>query len=252
MKRALAVLLCATAVTSLGCLGAASYETRLEKSLTNLQYQEELKKYLNDATPGPLKDLGVYLRPPKGFQKAPSTLLPVQPGAFDAAESFSGGDSKNGPPIQVHILARLKKKPKPQAKPGQPAPPQQADRAPGSFIPDVQTVLQGFYGGSDAIVGAKLDKYPVQRGRQYQRLKFASATGNTIDVYFFDQGNHLAALVWDIPAPQAASEAITKGKDRTLGSFAVGRTAANLFEGRDEDEAPRSGGGGGGSAGVTF
>lgn len=249
MKRVLALLLCATAVTSLGCLGAASYEKRLDASLTNMQYQEELKKYLSDATPGPLKDLGIYLRPPKGFQKAPSTLLPVQPGAFDVAESFSGGAAEGGAPIQLHVLARLKKKPKPQAKPGQPAPPQQADRSPASFVQDVQTILQGFYGGE--VVGGKVEKVN-QRNRQYQRMKFASATSNTIDVYFYDQGNHLAALIWDTPATQASSEAITRGKDRTLGSFAVGKTAMNLFAGRDEDEAPQSSGEGGGAGGVTF
>lgn len=235
MKRVLALVLSASTLCALGCLGQYSYEKRLETTLENLKYQQRLDAYLNPAAQGALKDVGVYVRPPRPLEKAPGSLIPVTAGTFDAAESFTGAQADV--PLQLHVLARLKQKPKAQPKQGQ-APPPDAPR--GNFVADVQAVLNSFYGGA-VPVGGKLDNFS-ERNRSYRRQKFASPTGNTVDVYFFEEGNHQAALVWDIPPAAAQSPAVDPGIRLTLGSFAAGPKATNLFQGGDED-APASGGG---------
>ncbi len=242
MKRVLALCLSASSLLALGCLGASSYDLRLEKTLENMKYQQKLDQSLSPAVQGQLKDLGVYVRPPKELAPVPA-VLPAAPGAFDAVESFSG--AQGGVPLQLHILARLKQPPKAQAKPGQAAPPPAASRA--NFTGDVQAVLNSHYAGA-VPVGGKLDTVN-ERGRSYQKQKFPSPTGSTVDVYYLEDGNHQVALVWDIAPAAANSPAVEPGIRLTTGSMAVGRKAANLFSGGDED-TPAAGAGA--TRGVTF
>lgn len=76
--------------------------------------------------------------------------------------------------------------------------------------------------------------------------KFTAANGDTITVYYYDQGTakagYSAALVWDISPAAANTAPVVTGIPLTMGSFATGPRAANAFAGRAEDDAGSAGG----------
>ncbi|HEU5117898.1 MAG TPA: hypothetical protein VFT74_14825, partial [Isosphaeraceae bacterium] len=193
MKRLVWLLLGVVSMGLSGCLGDASYDERMRLTLSNMRYQQKLDANLMPAATGKFKDLNVFVRPPKGLSPISSLLNPA-PGTFEIAQSFQG-------PVNLHVLVRLKNPPKPKpAAPGQPAPPAPAPRGP--FVSDVNAMLAQAFGAEPGPQDSVTEK-----GKTYKRAKFTSAAGETVTVYYYDQGTdkagYSAALVWVIP-PNAA------------------------------------------------
>ncbi len=265
MRRVLTVVVAATAVCGLGCLGENSYETRLEKTLDYLKYQQQLNTFLKPAEQGKFKELNIFLRPPMPLDKAPASNLPAAAGQFDLAESFlgypstgstsqgqgqgqaaGGGQGQGGAALQLHVLARFKKPPTAAGKKAAPPPTNR-----GPFLDDVRALIANYYGGGEAAMSGKLENV-TERGRSYKRLQFQSATGNRINAYFYSQDNYDVALIWDFPPALANSPAVSSGIKYAMESFAVGRRASIAFAGGDEEEGQGGAGGAGGAPGVTF
>ena len=105
-----------------GC-GVASYEHRLEEQVNDLKYKQKLDNNLITAPTDPYKTLLIYVRPPKPMSKAPSFLFQTPPPLWDVADTYVGSPppdkaptatdpgSPTYPPIRLHLLGRIKKKP---------------------------------------------------------------------------------------------------------------------------------------------
>lgn len=233
MNRVALSLLLTASLGIAGCLGDASYDERMQLTLENMRYKQKLDSNLIPAPQDKFKNLNVFVRPPKGLAQMPTCTLNPAPGMFDIAETFSG-------PITLHVLVRLKNPPKPKpAQPGQPAPPgPAADR--GSFIPSVNALLAANFGAEPGAT-----ENVTEHSKTYKRAKFTAANGDTVTVYYYDQGSeksgYYAALVWVIPPSSANTAPVVTGLPLTMGSFATGRAAANAFAGRAEDDSGPSG-----------
>lgn len=247
MKRLVWLMLGMVSLGVAGCLGDASYDERMRLTLEHMKYQQRLDANLMPAPQGAFKDLNVFVRPPKGLKQIASLLNPA-PGTFEIAESFQG-------PPNLHVLVRKKPAPKPPPpKPGQPSPPAPAAR--GNFVSDVNALLAQAFGAEPG----KTDDV-TEHNKSYKRAKFTSAAGETVTVYYYEQGTdqngYSAALVWVIPAGEKAARtaSVVTGIPLTMGSFATGRAAVNAFAGRAEDDMGTAGAEGTipeGGGGVAF
>jgi hypothetical protein len=245
MKRLVWLMLGMVSLGVAGCLGDASYDERMQRTLDNMRYQQKLDANLMSAPQEKFKALSVFVRPPKGLKQISSLLRPA-PGTFEIVETFQG-------PPNLHVLVRKNPPPKPAPpKPGQPAPPPPAARGP--FVSDVNTLLGQTFGAEPG-----KQESVTEHGKAYKRAKFTSAAGETVTVYYYEQGSskngYDAALVWVIPPKAAKTAPVVTGIPLTMGSFATGRGAANAFAGRAEDDMGGGGGEGGipeGGGGVAF
>lgn len=232
-KRVLAVLLLGTSALGLsGCLGESSYENRLNRTLEDLKFQRQLDANLNPADTGRLKELNLFVRPPRGMAKAQAPGINVPPGSYDVVETFLGQVDAQGTPIQLQVLGRVKQPPRTgQPKPGDPPPPPETNLA--TFEGDVRGLLNAVYGGG----GDTKSEVVNERGRQYKRIKFQAADGQFVSANLHEQPNQKLALIFVYPAPAANSQAVTTAIPLALGSVAVGPKAAAAFSGRPEAEA---------------
>jgi hypothetical protein len=253
-------------VVIVGC--GKTYRLRLEKTVEFMKYLQRLDQNLGAAPQGKLKELSIYIRPPKGLEEAKEVGLPsVAPGMYDLAASFFGAPpaastpAKEGTPppdpnavLRLHVLARLKK-PKAPPKKGEPPPPDTSAR--GEFIADVKNLLATDLGGAEG-VNAKIST-AKEKNNAYKRLIYDSTVNNdSIRVYFYNQktpqGDYDVAVIWDIPA--AMVKETSSPIALCLESFAVGGKALNSFaRGYTDDTSPASGGGasdGGAGASQAF
>ncbi len=242
LKRVLVVFLSASSLGLVGCLGETGYESRLNRTLENLKFQRQLDANLNPAEVGRLKELNLFVRPPKGMAKAPAAGINVPANAYDAAETFLGVVDAAGNPIQLHVLARVKPIRKAAApKAGDPPPPPETNLA--TFESDLRGLLNAVYGAggdtkSDAV---------NERGRAYKRIKFQAADGQFVSANLYEQPTEKVALIFVYPAASANSQAVTTAVPLALGAVATGGKAVAAFNGNAEGE-----GGAEGEAGLGF
>jgi hypothetical protein len=106
-------------------------------------------------------------------------------------------------------------------------------------------VLATEYNAGDAVSSATL-KEETQGKNKFKRTIFTSGlNGDAIRVYFYKEGDHDVALVWDVP--QALEKTTATPISLCLQCFSVGRRAGNFFNNGYSDEG--MGGGGAGGAG---
>ena len=78
-----------------------------DKTLEARRYNKRLNDNLAAAVKGKLEQNQIYLRPPLGLAEPTKdfTLIPLEPGKFDIAESFIEKDKQN-----LYVLARIKRR----------------------------------------------------------------------------------------------------------------------------------------------
>ncbi len=220
-----------------GC-SSKSYDIRLEKTLENMKYQKKLNDALIPAVAaGKLKELDIYLRPPKALQGPTQTfqLTVVEPGKFDVENSFIEKDKQS-----LHVLARVKR-PKPAAKKGAPA---AATPARGDFNTEVLELLKNVYG---------VDSTPAQfreetKKKNVFRHRTIDLDPKTLQVYLYGaKGNpYEVALIFEYP--KADQNTIVPRIGYCLESFAVDGRAKRAFNGatteQELDEAAEDAGSG--------
>ena len=228
MRRSGVLLACALLITVVGCAGRASYEKRMESTISYLKYRKRLDANLMPPpTDKKFTDLAIYVRPPKEEAEAKAFQLRAPEGAYDLEASFNDKAES-----ALHILARVKLPKKPAAK-GAPAPPATPAAARGDFAGDVVLVLGEVFGPSDTLQVSKFKeetKTSIEGApkNQFKRLIFTSGN-KEVAVYLYKKEIHDVALifVYDVKARQAISSKI----DLCLGSFAVGPRATNAYNG---------------------
>jgi len=244
MKRVSAVLISAAVVLVCGC-GKKSYEERLEYTLADMRYRQQLDQSLIEAPSEPkFKNFPLYIRPPKGMQLSTQFVMlneaDLPPGQFDLATSFTSQEKGN-----LHVLGRAKaakKAPAKNAPPAQPAEPQRP------FDAEVLAILLRVYPNVDALATPKFDN-ENKKSNQYRRLIFNSPNGNVVRVYLYKRDPYDVALIWDTPAAPDQNPGLTNARDLCLKSFAAGRRAVRYFSGSmSESEGGEAAPGGGGGA----
>jgi len=225
MKRFWATLTSLGLFLAIGC-SSKNYDLRLEKTLENLKYQKKLNEALIPAVAtGKLKELGIYLRPPKNLQGPTQAfqLTVVEPGKFDLENSFIEKDKQN-----LHVLARVKR-PKPPAKKGAPPVPTPPR---GDFNTEVLDLLKGVYG-----VEVPLAKFKEETKKHNTfRHQTINLDPKTVQVYLYGaKGNpYEVALIFEYP--NTAHAALNPNIGYCLESFAVGERAKRAFEGATTEE----------------
>ena len=235
MRRSLAALISATMLlTFVGC--SARYDKRLETTLDRMKYEKRLNDNLAEPPKeGPIKELNVYVRPPKPMVEAKEFGLgTASAGLFDVEKTFFAGEN-----TFLHVMARVKQPKKPPAKGAAPAdtPPQ----ARGQFLDDVLNVLKGVYGEEEGFAAAKFKDDP-HKPNSFRR-SIVTANGKTIEVYTYKLDIYDVALVFQHdPTDRSIASRIAL----CLESFATGKKAQTKYAGgASEEESGEEGGGGG-------
>lgn len=252
MKRVVALLVSSALVGLIGC-GLSSYEIRMQRTLDNLKYRQRLDANLGPPADAKFKELSVFVRPPKGLAKSEALMLTDKPGMFDLQATFfgspatpaAGGESApaSTAPLRLHVLARLKNKPKP-AKGAPPPPPTNR----GKFSDDVRALLAEDYANQEAL---SIPAKPVtKRGNKFQSLIFQAGNSDTIQAWLINQSGFDVALIWQIPPGLEKSSGAAR--ELTLESFAVGNKAQNLFANGGVDDELGGGGGEAAGGGTVF
>jgi hypothetical protein len=224
MRRFLMLSISGALVLCLGC--TQRYEARMERTITELKYVRELIKYLDPApAEGKLKELDIYVRPPKGLVASKEFLLPgVQPGQFDVERTFYEGQKSF-----LHILAR-KKMPKKAPAKGAPAEPPAAR---GEFNADVLAVLKGAFGDDENIALEKFKDDP-HKANKFRRAIF-TANGKKVEVFLTKVDPYDIAMIYVF---DPADDKVIEPKIRySLEAFALGDKAKNKYSGTSEAEA---------------
>lgn len=224
MRRLLTLSIPGALILGFGC--TQRYETRMEKTITELKYERELNKYLDPApAEGKLKELDIYIRPPKGLVASKEFLLPgVQPGQFDVERTFHEGTKS-----LLHVLAR-KKMPKKAPAKGAPAEPPVAR---GEFNADVLAVLRGAFGEDENIALEKFKDDP-HKANKFRRAIF-TANGKKVEVFLAKVEPYDIAMIY---AFDPADEKTIDPKIRySLEAFALGEKAKGKYSGNTEAEA---------------
>ena len=241
MNRACAMVVSSMCVLVAGC-GLEDYEKRMESTLSTMKYQQKLNSYLQPAAQGKFKELNVYIRPPKPLEEG-KLLLTEQTDTYDLTATFIGSPASSPaantgdpeppklPPLQMHVLSRVKaKKATPKKGDAAPAPdPSAVNR--GNFVSDVRALLAGVLGPeANPELAPKNDK---KQNITFQRLIYQGQSGDTIQVYFadFNKGETQVAIIFDIPPALLKTPIVTQGIDLSLNAFALGNAARKLFNG---------------------
>ena len=232
MRRALTLLLSCSLVCLVGC--GQRYSVRMEKTLEKMRYAKRLDDNLSPPpADGKIKELAIYVRAPKGMERAKQfQLTALPPGQFDAEETYFEGSKSF-----LHVLARKKQEKK--AAPKKDAPPVET-AARGVFLDDVRNILTGYFADADPAAVA-VQKDSSHKSNLFKRSVF-KGNGKNVEVYTINKDGYDVALIFVIdPAEQAAL--VTKVA-LTLESFAVGAKAKALYSGAgSEEEAIESAGG---------
>lgn len=240
MRRVLATLGTAALLLAGGC-GMKSYETRLNRTLENMQYQDRLNKLLTEPlTKGKWEELSVYLRPPKNLAPMKEwALAPAEPGKFDIESSFLEPQKQS-----MHVLVRVKRA-KPTGKKKAPTPADTADRT--NFNRDVLNILNESYKPAEEITLTKF-KPETKRSNEY-RYYTTTVNGRNVQVYLLQKSApYDVALIFEYPKSEQSSLFSKIGM--CLESLAVGEKARRYFSGATSEE--EASGGGGSGAPVAF
>ncbi|MFO0960974.1 MAG: hypothetical protein U0800_26635, partial [Isosphaeraceae bacterium] len=177
----------------------------------------------------------VYIRPPKPLpgQAADFRLVPgLTDAQYDLRSSFVSLRQDGGLDLGLHVLARHKKPPRPAAKGGAPAEPDQSQR--GDFTNDVLTLLNTVH--NNAASTATSNKARAKGGNEFNRYIY-EANGNKIQVYLLPgrkvgQDVFDLALIWELSPEQQKNP---KPVDLCLQTVAVGPAATRAFNGQADD-----------------
>lgn len=236
MRRLCGMLASLSLFLAIGC-GTQSYEYRLTQTLENMKYQKKLNDALIPAVAtGKLKDLDIYVRPPKNLQGPTQAfqLTVVEPGKFDVENSFIEKDKQN-----LHILARVKR-PKPTAKKGQPAAPAPVR---GEFNADVIELLKNVY-------GVDIDPTKFKEESKKKNVFRHGTIGldpKTLQIYLYGSKSspYEVALIFEYPKTE--HNTLNPRIGYCLESFAVGDRAKRAFAGATSEEELEDSGGDDGS-----
>ncbi len=228
MKRAAAVVLCASFIVIIGC-GTQSYETRLEKTLDNMKYQKRLDDNLTGApTKGKLEELHIFVRPPKNMTPSQTFLLTVvEPGKYDVESSFMEPDKQS-----LHILGRVKR-PKTPSKKG-PAPPETPR---GEFNADVVEMLKNVYGAEIDLTKFKTES----KLNNTFKSNLLDLNAKEVQVYLYGSKSdpYEVALIFEYPKTE--HNAVNPKIGLCLESFAVADKAKRAFAGGETEDLEGTG-----------
>ena len=160
MKRVLGILAGASLALAIGC--AQSYDLRLDETIENMKYQQDLDKNTEEPpAKSNLETAKIYIRAPKGLKGPAQTFaFVIEQGKFDVADSFIDQEKQ----ASLHILARTNA-PKPATPKKGPNPsdgmePAAPTAARGDFTADVLDFIKGAY--STDIEASQLKSTPIQ------------------------------------------------------------------------------------------
>jgi len=239
MKRAAWMTLSAALVVAAGCSNnTTSYALRMSKTLEALRYKDRLDLFLGAPAEDKLKELGIFVRPPKPLELSKAFSLTSNPEQFEYEGSFAGAAAKDGSPqVRLHVLARRKTAKKAPPK-GQAAP---AEVVKQPFRDLILGLLLTDLGGAEALTTAKLKGTNHRKNNYTQVVYTSAANGDQIRALLYQRDPYDVALIFDIPAAKLKT-AVT-GIDLCLEAFAVGQKAQRAFEGGSTDEDPAKAGG---------
>ncbi len=227
MKRALAILVGASLAFSVGCFQA--YDMRVNDSVERLRYLKSLTKNTEEPDKNSkLVAAKVYIRAPKGLTRAQTfTMAPIEPGKFDAAESFIDTSTQ----ATLHVLARSNAPATPTKKGANPA----ASAARGDFTADVVDLIKGAY--STELDAAQLKPVsPDAHGRKAVQYRSTTldAGGKKVEVYFHGAKGDPAQVALIFEGPPDALKNLVNQINYSLNSLAVGNAAATRYNSGDD------------------
>lgn len=226
MRRLLIVTVSGALLLSAGCVNR--YQARMDRTIEEIKYERELDKNLEKAAPeGKLKELDIFVRPPKGLQPAKETLLPgVQPGLFDVDRTYYEGQKSF-----LHVLAR-KKMPKKPATKGAPAEPPVAR---GDFLSDVIKTLREGLGADEEGLSPEKFKDDPHKANKFRRAIFTASNNKKVEVFIAKTDPFDVALIYVFDP--ADEKALNPKINYSLEAFALGDKAKNKYSGTTEAEA---------------
>ena len=199
-------------LVAFGC--SQSYQIRLDKTLEEMKYEKRLNENLEPPpTEGKLKELAIFIRPPKPLGPSKEfTLGEVPAGQFDETKTFFEGQKSF-----LHIIARVKQAKKPAAK-GAPAEPAVTR---GQFNADVIAVLKAVYPDEEALAIEKFKDDP-HKPNTYKRVIFENS-GKRVEVYLYKLEPYDVALIFQYDPSEKG--ALASKINLCLESFAVSNKA---------------------------
>ncbi len=227
MRRLLMATVTTSLLLSLGCV--QRYQKRMDSTIEEIKYERELDKNLEPAPPeGKLKELDIFVRPPKGLVVSKEFLLPgVQPGQFDVERTFYEGQKAS-----LHVLARKKTAKKAPAK-GAPAEPVVAR---GDFNGDVLGALREAFPGDDENIALEKFKDDPHKANKFRRSIFTATNGGKkVEVFLSKVDPYDVAMIYVFDP--AEEKAIDPKIRYSLEAFALGDKAKNKYTGTTEAEA---------------
>jgi hypothetical protein len=212
MRRIAAMMVTCVLLVATGC--SNRYQVRLDETLKEMKYNKRLDDNLEAApAEGKLKELDIFVRPPKPMAASKEFLLGEVPaGQFDDTKTFFEGQK-----AFLHVIARKKQAKKPVAKGAAPEP--QAARGP--FNTDVIAVLKAIYPDEESLAPEKFKDDP-KKGNAFKRVIFENS-GKRVEVYLYKLEPYDVALIFQYdPAEKAA---LASKINLCLESFAIGPKA---------------------------
>jgi hypothetical protein len=224
MRRVLALFATTGLLLLAGC-GLGSYETRLNKTLEDMKYQDRLNKLLMPAQKGKFEELSVYLRPPKNLAQTKEwQLAPSEPGKFDVEASFLEAKKQS-----MHVLVRVKR-PKTPGKKAAPSAADNVDRT--NFVGDVLLILNESFKPPEDLTPNKF-KTEKKRANEY-RYQAITLGDKNVQIYLYKVEPYEVALVFEYPKSEQADVFSKIGL--CLESFATGEKARRYFAGATTEE----------------
>jgi hypothetical protein len=229
MRRLLTIVITTSLLVAGGC--GTRYTYRMEETLKEMKYNRELDKNLEPApADGQLKEMNIYVRPPKKMELAKTFGLgAAEPGKFDIEKTYYEGSKSF-----LHVLARQKTQKKAPAKG---APPSEPAAARGPFNADVVAHLKSVFGEDDAIALEKF-KEDAHKKNSFKRAIFTETVNNvpkTVQAYLIKDDKDEVALIFVFD--DAEKTAMNAKIKYCLESFALGNKARNKYNGATTDEA---------------
>jgi hypothetical protein len=243
MRRIVAMFLASGLLVALGC--SQSYDKRMEKTLDTMIENKRFDDNLQAAVEGKLKEMNIFVRPPKLMAGAKEfSLFALQDGQFDHTETFTEA-AESGAKRSLHVIARQKQAKKAAVKGAAPAEPP-APRGP--FKTDLVNQLKSVFPDDEKLVDAKMTD-DAHKPNTYKRLILTSgedAGKKKVEIYLYNLEAYDVALIFQY---DAADEKALSGKiDLCLKAFAVGPRATAKFNsksGLEEDLSEGAAPGGG-------
>ncbi len=238
MRRIAAMVVSSILLVVCGC--STSYQIRLDKTLEEMKYEKRLNDNLEPPpAEGKLKELAIFVRPPKPLAASKEFLLGEVPaGQFDETKTFFEGQK-----AFLHVIARVKQPKKPPAK-GAPAEPPVAR---GPFNSDIIAVLKAIYVDEENLAVEKFKDDP-KKSNAFKRVIFENS-GKRVEIYLYKLDPYDVALIFQYDP--AEKNALASKINLCLESFAVGNKARSKYanpSATGEDESVEAGGG----TGVAF